>query len=55
MIEKSADNAEHDFLQSISKEKYSRKHRRTFYLNGQEPSILLPNLLKEAGMTEKHI
>ena len=49
--EKSADAAEHNFLNQFQK-KNIPDHIEELSLKSKEPSILLPNLLKEAGMTE---
>ena len=49
--EKSADEAEHNFLNQFQK-KNIPDHIEELSLKSKEPSILLPNLLKEAGMTE---
>ena len=47
----SADNAEHNFLNQFQK-KNTPEHIEELSLEWAESSILLPNLLKEAGMTE---
>ena len=47
----SADNAEHNFLNQFQK-KNIPENIEELSLEWAEPSILLPNLLKEAGMTE---
>jgi len=49
--EKSADEAEHNFLNQFQK-KNMPDNIEELSLEWVEPSILLPNLLKEAGMTE---
>jgi tyrosyl-tRNA synthetase len=49
--EASADNAEHNFLNQFQK-KNIPENIEELLLEWKEPSILLPNLLKEAGMTE---
>jgi tyrosyl-tRNA synthetase len=49
--ERSADEAEHNFLNQFQK-KNIPDHIEELSLKSKEPSILLPNLLKEAGMTE---
>ena len=49
--EKSADEAEHNFLNQFQK-KNIPDNIEELLLEWTEPSILLPNLLKEAGMTE---
>ena len=49
--EKSADEAEHNFLNQFQK-KNIPDNIEELSLEWIEPSILLPNLLKEAGMTE---
>ena len=49
--EKSADEAEHNFLNQFQK-KNIPDNIEELSLEWTEPSILLPNLLKEAGMTE---
>jgi tyrosyl-tRNA synthetase len=49
--EDAADNAEHNFLNQFQK-KNIPENIEEFSLEWKEPSILLPNLLKESGMTE---
>jgi len=49
--EASADNAEHNFLNQFQK-KNIPENIEELLLEWKEPSMLLPNLLKEAGMTE---
>ena len=49
--EKSADEAEHNFLNQFQK-KNIPDNIEELLLEWTEPSILMPNLLKEAGMTE---
>jgi len=46
-----ADNAEHNFLNQFQK-KNIPENIEELLLEWKEPSILLPNLLKESGMTE---
>ena len=46
-----ADNAEHNFLNQFQK-KNIPENIEELLLEWEEPSILLPNLLKESGMTE---
>ncbi len=49
--EDAADNAEHNFLNQFQK-KNIPENIEELSLEWKEPSILLPNLLKESGMTE---
>ena len=49
--EDAADNAEHNFLNQFQK-KNIPENIEELLLEWEEPSILLPNLLKESGMTE---
>ena len=49
--EDAADNAEHNFLNQFQK-KNIPENIEELSLEWEEPSILLPNLLKESGMTE---
>jgi tyrosyl-tRNA synthetase len=49
--EDAADNAEHNFLNQFQKKNVPENIEELSF-EWKEPSILLPNLLKEAGMTE---